>query len=80
MVRTEQKYGRRGIQGITEKDSNYYGLYFRKEEYGIIDRGGVHIGGYGFDEDLWYSLIEYVMVFIKEYICFIFKDGKKIRV
>ena len=34
----------------------------------------------GFDEDLWYSLIEYVTVFSKEDIRFTFKDGMKIRV
>ncbi len=33
-----------------------------------------------FDEDLWYSLIEYVTVFEKEDIRFTFKDGTEIRV
>lgn len=33
-----------------------------------------------FDEDLWYSLIEYVTVFEKEDIHFTFKDGTEIRV
>lgn len=33
-----------------------------------------------FDEDLWYSLIEYVTVFEKENICFTFKDGTEIKV
>ena len=34
----------------------------------------------GFDEDLWYSLIEYVTVFSKENIRFTFKDGTEIKV
>lgn len=34
----------------------------------------------GFDEDLWYSLIEYVTVFDKEDIRFTFKDGTEIKV
>lgn len=34
----------------------------------------------GFDEDLWYSLIEYVTVFEKEDIRFTFKDGTEIKV
>ena len=34
----------------------------------------------GFDEDLWYSLIEYVTVFNKEDIRFTFKDGTEIKV
>ena len=33
-----------------------------------------------FDEDLWYSLIEYVKVFDKEDIRFTFKDGTEIKV
>lgn len=33
-----------------------------------------------FDEDLWYSLIEYVTVFDKEDIRFTFKDGTEIKV
>ncbi len=33
----------------------------------------------GFDEDLWYSLIEYVTVFCKENIRFTFKDGTEIK-
>lgn len=33
-----------------------------------------------FDEDLWYSLIEYVTVFEKEDIRFTFKDGTEIKV
>lgn len=34
----------------------------------------------GFDEDLWYSLIEYVTVFEKEDIRFTFKDGTEVKV
>lgn len=34
----------------------------------------------GFDEDLWYSLIEYVTVFSIEDVRFTFKDGTKIKV
>lgn len=34
----------------------------------------------GFDEDLWYILIEYVTVFEKEDIRFTFKDGTEIKV
>ena len=33
-----------------------------------------------FDENLWYSLIEYVTVFTKEDVRFIFKDGTEIKV
>lgn len=33
-----------------------------------------------FDEDLWYSLIEYMTVFDKEDVRFIFKDGTEIKV
>lgn len=33
-----------------------------------------------FNEDLWYSLIEYVAVFEKEDIRFNFKDGTEIKV
>ena len=33
-----------------------------------------------FDEDLWYSLVEFVTVFNKEKIIFTFKDGTEIRV
>ncbi len=33
-----------------------------------------------FDEDLWYSLIEYMTVFEKEDIRFTFKDGTEIKV
>ncbi len=33
-----------------------------------------------FDEDLWYSLIEYVTIFEKEDIRFTFKDGTEIKV
>jgi site-specific DNA recombinase len=33
-----------------------------------------------FDEDLWYSLIEYVTVFCKEDVRFTFKDGTEIKV
>ena len=33
-----------------------------------------------FDEDLWFSLIEYVTVFNKEDIRFTFKNGTEIRV
>lgn len=33
-----------------------------------------------FDEDLWYSLIEYVTVFDKENVRFTFKDGTEIKV
>lgn len=33
-----------------------------------------------FDEDLWYSMVEYVTVFNKEDIRFTFKDGTEIKV
>ncbi len=33
-----------------------------------------------FDENLWYSLVDFVTVFNKEDICFTFKDGTEIRV
>ncbi len=32
-----------------------------------------------FDEDLWYSLVEYVTVFSKDNICFTFKDGTAVK-
>ncbi len=34
----------------------------------------------GFDEDLWYSLIEYVTVFDKEDVRFTFKDRMEVKV
>jgi len=34
----------------------------------------------GYDEDLWYSLVEYVTVFSKEDVRFTFKDGTEIKV
>lgn len=33
-----------------------------------------------FDENLWYSLIEYITIFSKEEIYFTFKDGTEIKV
>lgn len=33
-----------------------------------------------FDENLWYSLVDYVTVFNKEDVRFTFKDGTKIKV
>lgn len=33
-----------------------------------------------FDENLWYSLVDFVTVFNKEDICFTFKDGTEIKV
>lgn len=33
-----------------------------------------------FDENLWYSMVEYVTVFNKEDIRFTFKDGTEIKV
>ena len=32
-----------------------------------------------FDEDLWYSLVEYVTVFDRENVCFRFKNGAEIK-
>ena len=62
-------------QGITEKQAHrekiemfLSGLQKQKE---LVT---------GFDEDLWYSLIEYVTVFDKENIRFTFKDGTEIKV
>ena len=34
----------------------------------------------GFDEDLWYSLVEYMTVFSKDDVQFTFKDGTEIKV
>ncbi len=44
---------------------------------GLEKREGVIAG---FDENLWYSLIEYVTVFDKENVRFTFKDGTEIKV
>ena len=62
-------------QGITEKQAHREKIELfldglQKQKELLTD----------FDEDLWYSLIEYVTVFSKEDIRFTFKDGMKIRV
>ena len=62
-------------QGITEKQAHREKIELfldglQKQKELLTD----------FDEDLWYSLIEYVTVFDKEDIRFTFKDGTEIKV
>lgn len=62
-------------QGITEKQAHrekieMYLAGLQKQE-GLVAE---------FDENLWYSLIEYVTVFDKEDVRFTFKDGTEIKV
>ena len=62
-------------QGITEKQAHREKIELfldglQKQKELVIE----------FDEDLWYSLIEYVTVFSKEDIRFTFKNGTEIKV
>ena len=62
-------------QGITEKQAHREKIELfldglQKQEDLVTE----------FDENLWYSLIEYVTVFTKEDVRFIFKDGTEIKV
>ena len=33
-----------------------------------------------FDEKLWYTLVDRIMVYSKEDICFVFRDGAEIKI
>ncbi len=62
-------------QGITEKQAHREKIEMflaglQKQEDLVTE----------FEEDLWYSLIEYVTVFDKEDVRFTFKDGTEIKV
>ena len=62
-------------QGITEKQAHREKIELFLD--GLEKKKGLVIE---FDEDLWYSLIEYATVFSKEDIRFTFKDGTEIKV
>ena len=62
-------------QGIAEKQARREKIEMFLDE---LQRQGDLVTG--FDEDLWYSLVEYVTVFDKKDIRFTFKDGTEIKV